>query len=141
MTDDVKLTGRCLCGAVRFAGTTKEPKVAACHCVMCRRWSSGPYFEVVCTDVTFEGEDNITTIQSSDWAKRAFCNKCGSNLYYRMLDSDELQVAAGLLDDQSNLRLSQQYFIDRKPPFYTLADKTDTMTSTEIYAAFAARSK
>lgn len=141
MTQGVKLTGRCLCGAVRFVGMAKNFEVACCHCVMCRRWSSGPYFEVVCTEVTFEGEDNITKIQSSDWAERAFCNKCGSNLYYRMLDSDELQVAAGLLDDQSNLRLSRQFFTDKKPPFYTLADETDGMTSTEIYAAVAARSE
>ena len=140
MTDGVTLTGRCLCGAVRFTGTTKEPKVAACHCSMCRRWSSGPYFEVVCTSVTFEGDDNITKIRSSDWAERAFCNKCGSNLYYRLIDSGELQLAAGLLDDQSNLSLSRQFFTDKKPPFYTLADETETMTSEEIYAAVAARS-
>ncbi len=49
-------------------------------------------------------------------------------------------VAAGLLDDQSGLRLSLQVFIDRKPPFYTLADKTETMTAAEIYAAFGAPS-
>lgn len=141
MTQEVKLSGRCLCGAVRFTGTTKEPKVAACHCSMCRRWSSGPYFEVVCTDVVFEGEDNITKYRSSDWAERAFCKTCGSNLYYRMIDSDELQLSAGLLDDQSNLSLSRQFFTDLKPPFYTLADETDNMTSEEIYAAFAARSE
>ncbi len=139
MTDGVKLSGRCMCGAVRFTGTAKEPKVAVCHCIMCRRWSSGPYFEVVFTEATFEGEDNISTIRSSDWAERSFCSKCGSNLYYRMLDSDELQVAAGLLDDQSGLRLTRQFFIDRQPPYYTLADETENMTSSEIYAAFAAQ--
>ena len=140
MTHGVELTGRGMCGAVGITGTAKEPKVAACHCVMCRRWSSGPYFEVVCTNVTFKGEDNITKIKSSDWAERAFCKKCGSNLYYHMFDSDELQIAAGLLDDQSDLRLSRQFFTDRKPPFYTLSDETETMTSAEIYAAFASRS-
>ncbi len=139
MSHGVKLSGRCLCGAVKFSGTAKEPKVDACHCDMCRRWSSGPYFEVVLTDVVLEGESNVSTFRSSDWAERSFCNKCGSNLYYQMRDSDELQMAAGLLDDQSGLRLSRQFFIDKKPPFYTLADETDTMTSAEIYAAFAAR--
>lgn len=137
MPQNVKLTGKCLCGAVRMTGTAKEPKVAACHCDMCRRWSSGPYFEVTCENVIFEGDNKISKIRSSDWAERAFCKKCGSNLYYHIIDSGEFQIAAGLLDNQSDLRLSLQVFTDRKPPYYNLADKTETMTAAEVYAAYA----
>lgn len=140
MAPKVKLTGRCMCGAVRIAGTANEPKVGACHCDMCRRWSSGPLFEVSCENVTFEGEDSITKIRSSDWAERGFCNKCGSNLFYHIIDSHEFQISAGLLDDQSGLRLTLQVFTDRKPAFYTLADKTETMTAAEVYAAYGAPS-
>jgi hypothetical protein len=70
-----------------------------------------------------EGEDNRTKIRSSDCAERGFCKKCGSNLFCHIIDSNEFQIAAGLLVDQSDLRLSLQVFTDRKPPFYTLADK------------------
>ncbi len=104
---------------------------------MCRRWSSGPYFEVSCESATFEGEENITRFRSSDWAERAFCKRCGSNLFYHIIDSNEFQMSAGFLDDQSDLRLALQVFIDEKPPFYTLADKTETMTAAEVYAAYA----
>ncbi len=107
---------------------------------MCRRWSSGPYFEVSCENVTFEGKDNIETIRSSEWAERAFCKVCGSNLYYRIVDSSEYQISAGLLDDTSELRLAMQVFIDNKPPFYTMADKTETMTEEEVYAAYSPQS-
>ena len=137
MAKEVSLTGRCLCGAVRFKGTASEPKVAACHCSMCRRWSSGPFFEVSCENASFEGEDNIAKIRSSEWAERAFCKKCGSNLYYHQIGSNEFQIAAGLLDDQSGLTLSLQVFIDEKPAFYTLSDRTETMTAAEVYAAYA----
>ncbi|SPH17577.1 hypothetical protein DEA8626_01100 [Defluviimonas aquaemixtae] len=137
MSKQMKLTGRCLCGAVKFVGTANEPKVAACHCDMCRRWSSGPYFEVSCEDVVFDGEDSIAKFRSSDWAERGFCKKCGSNLFYHLFESSELQMAAGLLDDQSELHLSLQVFVDRKPPFYTLANATKTMTAAEVYAAYA----
>lgn len=137
MVQEVSLTGRCLCGAVRFAGTASSPKVAACHCDMCRRWSSGPYFEVSCGNAIFEGEDNITRFRSSDWAERAFCKRCGSNLFYHIIDSEEFQIAAGLLDNPSDLRLSLQVFIDEKPPFYTLADNTEVMTAAEVFAAYA----
>lgn len=126
-----------MCGAVSIAGTTKEPEVSACHCEMCRRWASGPYFEVPCENVTFQGEDNIAKIRSSEWAERAFCKLCGSNLYYHLIDSSEFQISAGLLDNQSDLRLVLQVFVDKKPPFYTLADKTETMTAEEVYAAYS----
>lgn len=137
MTQKVTLTGTCMCGAVKITGTADEPKVGVCHCDMCRRWSSGPFFEVSCEDVTFEGADNITKIRSSDWAERGFCKKCGSNLFYHIIDGDEFQIAAGILDDQSDLRMYLQVFIDSKPSFYTLAEKTETMTGAEVFAAYA----
>ena len=30
MTEKLNLTGRCMCGAVKFTATAKEPDVAAC---------------------------------------------------------------------------------------------------------------
>lgn len=137
MASDHTLTGKCLCGAVGVTGTAKKADVTACHCGMCRRWSSGPYFAVSCGDVVFEGAQNITTIRSSDWAERGFCGKCGSNLFYHIVDSDEYEISAGLIDDPSQLRLSLQVYIDSKPDFYSLAEKTKTMTGDEVYAAYA----
>jgi hypothetical protein len=104
---------------------------------MCRRWSSGPFFEVTCQKVAFEGAENIGRIRSSDWAERGFCTRCGSNLFYHIVDADDYQIAAGLIDDPSALQLTLQVFTDRKPPFYTLAEKTKTMTGAEVFAAFA----
>lgn len=137
MTEEANITGTCICGAVSLSGASSDLRVSACHCDMCRRWSSGPFFGVNCKDVTFEGADSIARIRSSDWAERGFCNQCGSNLFYHLIDSNEYQIAAGLLNDQSGLRISLQVFIDRKPTFYSLAQKTKTMTGAEIYAAYA----
>ncbi|WP_299865842.1 GFA family protein [uncultured Hoeflea sp.] len=137
MSDKTRLTGRCMCGAVVITGTARDPKVAVCHCDMCRRWSSGPCFEVSCQEVSFEGEQHITRIRSSEWAERGFCGKCGSNLFYQIIGSDEFQISAGLLDEQDGLKLSLQVFTDRKPSYYTLADETETMTEAEMFAAYA----
>ena len=97
MTSKPTLTGQCLCGAVKVSGAAQEPKVDACHCEMCRRWGSGPFFEVTCSHVRFDGAENITKIRSSDWAERGFCNKCGSNLFYHIIDHNawsEIKVAS-----------------------------------------------
>ncbi len=141
MTTPVTLSGSCLCGAVGVTGTANEPEVAACHCDMCRGWSSGPYFEVTCENVSFVGEGSITTFRSSNWAERGFCSECGSNLFYHIIDSCEYQIAAGLLDNQSELRLSRQVFTDKKPPYYTLSDKTENMTAAQVFDKYGPSSE
>ena len=93
-----------------------------------------------CQTVAFEGEDNIGRIRTSDWAERGFCTKCGSNLFYQLVDSDEFQMSAGLFDDQSSMRLSLQVFADFKPDFYDFANETKRMTSKEAIAAHNASS-
>ncbi len=137
MTGKQKLTGSCLCGAVKISAEASSPDVAVCHCDMCRRWSAGPFMEVTCEKVSFEGEENIGRVRSSDWAERGFCKECGSNLFYHIVGASDYQISAGLLDDQSRLRLSSQVFTDSKPPFYEFANKTKMMTGAEVIAAFA----
>ena len=90
-----------------------------------------------CDSVTFEDQDNIGRIRSSDWAERGFCTKCGSNLFYHLVDSEDYQMAAGLFDDQSKLRMSLQVFTDRKPDFYDFANDTKKMTAAEVIALYA----
>jgi hypothetical protein len=137
MTEALSLEGKCLCGAVKFTATAKKPSVVACHCDMCRRWSAGPFMALTCQSVAFEDQTNIGRIRSSDWAESGFCTLCGSNLFYHIVDSSDYQVAAGLFDDQSVLRLSLQVFTDRKPDLYEFANETKRMTGAEVMAMFA----
>jgi hypothetical protein len=141
MTDELNFEGKCMCGAVKFSATAKKPSVVACHCEMCRRWSAGPFMALNCQTVTFEGQEDIGRIRSSDWAERGFCTKCGSNLFYHIVESSDYQIAAGLFDDQSMLRMSLQVFTDSKPEFYEFANETKMMTSAEVIAMFAPLSK
>jgi len=92
---------------------------------------------VNCQAVTFEGQENIGRIRSSDWAERGFCTKCGSNLFYHLVESDDYQIAAGLFDDQSMLHMSLQVFTDSKPEFYGFANETKMMTGAEVIDMFA----
>jgi len=134
----MSLSGGCLCGAVRFDAAAPKPEITACHCDMCRRWASGPFFAVSCgTDVTFEGAENIGVIQSSGWAERGFCKVCGSNLFYRLRGNGEHQMAAGAFDDQSGFALDLQVFVDEASDYCTLTQKTKMMTGPEVMAMFA----
>ncbi len=130
--------GHCLCGAVVVTVKHMKHGVEACHCSMCRRWGGGP---LMCieggTEVTFEGEENITVYDSSAWAERGFCKKCGSHLFYRLKETQEHQVPVGLFDKQDGLHFELQVFTDYKPAFYSFANKTEEMTEAEVIAKFA----
>ena len=137
MSDATKKTGSCLCGAVHFIAENPSKKVGACHCGMCRKWGGGPFMEIDCgTDVSFKGEDNITVYDSSSWAERGFCKKCGSHLFYRLKESQQHMIPVGLFDDQEHLVFESQVFIDKKPSYYSFANKTNNMTEAEIFAMF-----
>lgn len=137
MARESSLVGRCMCGAVKINATTNNPDVTACHCDMCRRWSAGPFMEVNCQNLMFDGDEHIGRVRSSEWAERGFCKECGSNLFYHIIDSNDYQVSAGLFDDQTIFRMSLQVFFDFKPDFYEFANRTQTMTSEEVFEAFS----
>ncbi len=130
--------GHCLCGAVQITAHDASKHVGACHCDMCRRWGGGPFIELDCgAHVTVTGEDHITAYSSSDWAERGFCKTCGTNLFYRLKETGQHMIAAGIFDDQDDLTFRTQVFIDQKPSYYSFAEKTDNMTGEELMAMFA----
>ena len=129
--------GRCLCGAVKFTAKNMKNNVDACHCGMCRRWGGGPLMVVGCgTEVAFEGEENITVYSSSAWAERGFCKKCGSHIFYRFKEINEHEIPVGLFENQDSFKFDLQVYIDRKPSFYSFANKTNEMTEVEVIERF-----
>ena len=132
-------SGRCLCGAVSFTAEQMSRHVGACHCAMCRNWGGGPLLALDCgTDVAFSGEENISVFDSSDWAERGFCARCGSHLSYRLKESGQCFIPVGLIEQQQDLVLDHQVFIDKKPEYYSFANPTKDMTEAEVFALYGA---
>ncbi|GAB4196627.1 MAG: GFA family protein [Wenzhouxiangellaceae bacterium] len=139
MTDSPERQGQCLCGACQLTTKTLSTDIGVCHCAMCRRWTGGPLLAVDCsTEVTLNGDDNIGTYSSSDWAERGFCQRCGTHLFYRLKATGQYIVPAGLFGDNVEMQLHHQIFIEEKPAYYDFAQQTPTMTGAEVFAQFAA---
>ncbi len=137
-----RMTGACLCGAVRFTATPKKREVGACHCSMCRRWTTGPFLGLECgSTLDVADKSQLGVYRSSAWAERAFCKQCGTPLYYRLVDKDFYFVSAEAFDDRGGFVLASQIFIDEKPAYYEFANKTHNMTGAEVFAAFAPSSQ
>jgi hypothetical protein len=136
MDTSARLSGGCLCGAVRFSATPHNRDVGACHCSMCRRWTAGPFLVLECGDMTIADPSQLKVYRSSDWAERCFCETCGTPLYYRLIAKDLYFVSAEAFDDQADFVLKSQGFIDEKPAYYAFANTTRELTGAEVFAAF-----
>lgn len=132
-------SGKCLCGSVSFtARGTKPDRASVCHCEMCQRWSGGPWIAVFVESLEFDRDESLTWFQSSELAERAFCNRCGSSLFWRMTAEGPYKgttsVTLGSLDDRSGVTLVKEWFIDRKPEGYAMAGERECITEAAALA-------
>lgn len=130
------MNGQCLCGAIRVT-SPEALTIGACHCGFCRRWGGGPLLAVHCgPDVHFQGAEHITVYASSPWAERAFCNQCGTHLYYKLLATGDFFVPAGLFEPE-DFELATQIYIDKKPGYYSFANQTPVLTEQQVIEQYA----
>lgn len=128
-------TGRCLCGAVRFQANGEPKGIHCCHCRDCARWNGGPLMAVDFTE-GFAIEGPVRWFQSSEWAERGSCERCGSALFWRMREGAMLNVAVGAFDDQSLFReIESHIFVDSKPAYYEFADHAPRLTAAQVIEA------
>jgi hypothetical protein len=141
MSNSSVVKGSCLCGAISLSTTKINHHVAACHCSTCRKWGGGALLVVECgTDVSFRAEENIGIYQSSEWAERGFCKKCGSHLFYRLKQNNQYYIPVGIFDNDEGFVFEHQVFIDEKPEYYSFANETKNMTGAELFAQFSTSS-
>lgn len=130
------LSTTCLCGTVTIDIIPKSTEISACHCATCLKWSGGPNLVLESEQVSESG-DTIGRYASSEWAQRAFCQQCGTHLYYKLNNSSMHYVPVGLFKENDDMKLSHQVFIDSKPHYYNFAEQTHCMTGEEVFAQFS----
>ena len=82
----VRLTGGCQCGAVRYRLEAAPTGANICHCRMCQKASGGPFmaFAGVRPDDLVWTRGAPKVFASSAIAERGFCADCGTPLTYRL---------------------------------------------------------
>ena len=137
MSDEQAVTASCLCGTIRITAKTPSKHLGACHCNMCRTWGGGPLLAIECgAEVSIDGAERVTVYDSSAWAERGFCSRCGSHLFYRLKGNQHYAIPAGLFDEDPAATFDHQVFIDEKPAYYSFANKTSDMTGAEVFAKY-----
>jgi hypothetical protein len=94
--------GGCLCGDVRYRARGKAIHQSYCHCTICRRAAGAPVVSWLTLPVNgFEfTRGQPARYDSSDFAYREFCRRCGPQLTFRdRNEQDRIDITSASLDD------------------------------------------
>lgn len=122
MTDDTR-TGSCLCGAVSYSATGPLRDILYCHCSQCRK-QTGHFLAstgVPSDRLKFTRDEGLAWYRASDFASRGFCRNCGSTLFWKGDDENEISIAAGTLDDSSGLVEQGHIYCADKGGYYEIS--------------------
>ncbi len=117
-------TGGCFCGAVQYQVKGSLRGVINCHCGQCTRLNgnSGSHSKALKADITITKDEGLSWFQISDIARRGFCGKCGSGLFWEQYHQDATGIIAGSLDCPTDLKTIGHIFVGDKSDFYEIND-------------------
>ncbi len=120
-----RLTGGCLCNAVRYKCTEAPCDVHYCHCRLCQR-AFGNVFAVFGSlpvpALSFtRGTPKL--YRSTPYAERGFCGACGTPLTFRDLRSGWIAISIGSLDHPDAVQPEMHWGIESQVPWLALHDE------------------
>jgi len=111
-----KVTGGCLCGAIRYESDQPPYQVGYCHCDMCKK-SLGNIFM---TAAFFKHEHFRFVSEEPNWyasstvAKRGFCARCGSPVAWQHSEADQISISVGTLDSPEKFEPQVHWNLEKK---------------------------
>jgi hypothetical protein len=137
--------GSCLCGAVRFRATLPSRWVAHCHCSYCRRAHGAAFVTwagFASSQVRVDADAAAPTwYTSSPGARRGFCGRCGSPIFFESERwPGETHVARALFVDELDREPSAHVFYEAHVPWLTLGDPLPKKSSASSTAPAPAAS-
>jgi len=127
MTDEITMTGGCMCGAVRYEARGEPFSVAHCHCHSCRKHTGAPVVTLAGykkEQVGFSGEER-RLYESSPGALRAYCGHCGSPLTWEGDGGDLgpiIELHLSTFDEPEALVPTAHAFYPERLPWFDIAD-------------------
>lgn len=116
------ITGSCGCGSVAYEAQGDIEGIVSCHCKFCQRLHGNynPMVLVNKTDFTFTNEAGLSWYDSSDEARRGFCNRCGSALFKEQKQGPKILIAVGSLDDTTPWHNIKNVFTENAGAYYIM---------------------
>jgi len=115
-TTPLALTGGCLCGSVRYEVRPESLEGYYCHCRMCQLAfgnTRAAFLNVPKAAVAWAGTPP-QHYASSKFARRGFCGKCGTPLSFEFLDSKNMDLSVGSLDEPGRVRPVSHFAVESR---------------------------
>ena len=114
---ELPLTGRCLCGAVRFEVTEAPLGASYCHCRRCQRrtgTAASAQVRIVPGSLRVTaGEELLRAFEPEDGFPKFFCSGCGSALWSSLPDTKQpVGIRFGSFDDDPGVRPAYRQYVD-----------------------------
>ena len=121
----LSLKGNCLCGGIQFTTKGFHRNVQNCHCTQCVKTHGNyaAYTHVEERNIKFLKKRTLKWFKSSKRAKRGFCNKCGASLFFKVIDSGVIHIAAGMFNGPTKLKTIRNIFVKGKLDYYKLDNR------------------
>ena len=130
---DVRITGGCQCGAVRYALHEAPAKPQICHCRMCQK-AFGSFFAPL-AEVPLDAFEltrgKLAIFMSSGETERGFCRDCGTPLTLHDVGSSIIEFSLGSLDAPEALRPQSQFGIESRVSWFAALAALPDESTTE----------
>ncbi|PPC77822.1 glutathione-dependent formaldehyde-activating GFA [Pokkaliibacter plantistimulans] len=118
--------GSCLCGGIRFEAESFVPRIANCHCTMCRKFHGAAFGTLVRAEGLrwLSGQALLQDYVGHNGTVRTFCRECGSSLGFRVKGAafEQLEIALGAFDDELPVKVDAHIYTDYKACWYDISD-------------------
>ena len=120
-----------MCGGIRFEFTKPAGPFELCHCTRCRKVTGSAFFSGLYVRVEdfhlVEGKELITTyeapiLREPPAYRVSFCSRCGSPVPNPAADTELVEIPAGLLDDDPEMKPDKHIFVELKSPWFEVTD-------------------
>jgi hypothetical protein len=121
--------GQCLCGAVKYEVDAIGPRMAHCHCSMCRKFHGAAFAtfgEARAEDFRWlEGEHLLSSYRAANGTVRRFCSRCGSSMTFAPADDpgEFVEFTLGTLIDPPAFHPDAHIFVGFKAAWDHICDQ------------------
>ena len=71
-------------------------------------------------NIIFMNKSTLRWYNSSKFAKRGFCNKCGASIFYKIKKGNSISISAGMFENPTKLKTDSNIFTKGKLDYYKL---------------------
>jgi hypothetical protein len=135
------ISGSCLCGGVRFELTRLTGPFEICHCNRCRKVTGAqglPGIGANPADYTLVAGEYLIGSYSAPILYRPpaytihFCRNCGSPVPEPDPGGDFMEIPAGLLDSEPEIKPDKHIFVEHTPDWDDIHDDLPRLTMEEL---------